>query len=170
MGPLWRPRSLRNRFCTDVYKRQRVFWEGIACWPYLSHNLKTLKKYGINVCATAYARAWSLDYTPGDIESLARAYSFTSSNNILMDESIRRRKEWNEKFHIDGTIYHVNRACKVMVCQQQELSLIHIFPPLRERKEDIPVLTDFFLDKFCDRYSLQKKFAKRVYRTFEAYS
>ena len=33
----------------------------------------------------------------------------------------RRRKEWNEKFHIDGTIYHVNRACKVMVCQQQEL-------------------------------------------------
>ena len=43
-------------------------------------------------------------------------------------------------------------------------------PPLRERKEDIPVLTDFFLDKFCDRYSLQKKFAKRVYRTFEAYS
>lgn len=99
----------------------RVFWEGIACWPYLSHNLKTLKKYGINVCATAYARAWSLDYTPGDIESLARAYSFTSSNNILMDESIRRRKEWNEKFHIDGTIYHVNRACKVMVCQQQEL-------------------------------------------------
>ena len=99
----------------------RVFWEGIACWPYLSHNLKTLKKYGINVCATAYARAWSLDYTPGDIESLARAYSFTISNNILMDESIRRRKEWNEKFHIDGTIYHVNRACKVMVCQQQEL-------------------------------------------------
>ena len=32
------------------------------------------------------------------------------------------------------------------------------------------MLTDFFLDKFCDRYSLQKKFAKRVYRTFEAYS
>lgn len=99
----------------------RIFWEGIACWPYLSHNLKTLKKYGINVCATAYARAWSLDYTPGDIESLARAYSFTSSNNILLDESIRRRAEWNKKFHIDGTIYHVNRACKVMVCQQQEL-------------------------------------------------
>ena len=102
-------------------EKYRVFWEGIACWPYLSHNLKTLKKYGINVCATAYARAWSLDYTPGDLDSLARAYSFTSSNNILLDESVRRRKEWNEKFHIDGTIYHVNRACKVMVGQQREL-------------------------------------------------
>jgi benzoyl-CoA reductase/2-hydroxyglutaryl-CoA dehydratase subunit BcrC/BadD/HgdB len=99
----------------------RIFWEGIAYWPYLSHNLKTLKKYGINVVATAYARAWSLDYVPGDLDSLARAYSWTSSNNILIDESVRRRKEWNEKFQVDGTIYHVNRACKVMVGQQQEL-------------------------------------------------
>ncbi len=113
---------IKNGTSTFPAKEEfRVFWEGIACWPYLSHNLKTLKKYGINVCATAYARAWSLDYTPGDIESLARAYAFTSSNNILLEESVRRRKEWNTKFHIDGTIYHVNRACKVMVCQQQEL-------------------------------------------------
>lgn len=113
---------IKNGTSTYPAKEEfRVFWEGIACWPYLSHNLKTLKKYGINVCATAYARAWSLDYTPGDLESLARAYAFTSSNNILLEESVRRRKEWNTKFHIDGTIYHVNRACKVMVCQQQEL-------------------------------------------------
>lgn len=114
--------NIKNGKSTYPAKEEfRVFWEGIACWPYLSHNLKTLKKYGINVCATAYARAWSLDYTPGDLDSLAAAYSFTSSNNILLEESVKRRKEWNEKFHIDGTIYHVNRACKVMVCQQQEL-------------------------------------------------
>lgn len=113
---------IKNGTSTYPAKQEfRIFWEGIACWPYLSHNLKTLKKYGINVCATAYARAWSLDYTPGDLESLARAYSFTSSNNILLEESVRRRVEWNRKFKIDGTIYHVNRACKVMVCQQQEL-------------------------------------------------
>lgn len=113
---------IKNGTSTYPAKEEfRIFWEGIACWPYLSHNLKTLKKYGINLVATAYARAWSLDYTPGDIESLARAYSFTSSNNILIDESVRRRKEWNEKFHVDGTIYHVNRACKVMVCQQRAL-------------------------------------------------
>ena len=113
---------IRNGTSTYPGEQQfRIFWEGIACWPYLSHNLKTLKKYGINVCATAYARAWSLDYVPGNIESLAKAYSFTSSNNILMEESIRRRVEWNRRFHIDGTIYHVNRACKVMVCQQREL-------------------------------------------------
>ena len=43
-------------------------------------------------------------------------------------------------------------------------------PPLRERKEDIGVLTDFFLEKFCERYSLRKKFSRRVYKTFEAYS
>jgi len=43
-------------------------------------------------------------------------------------------------------------------------------PPLRERKEDILVLTEFFLKKFCDRYSLKKQFSKQVYKTFRAYS
>lgn len=33
-------------------------------------------------------------------------------------------------------------------------------PPLRDRKEDIPELTDFFLDHFCRRYGRRKK---RVY-------
>lgn len=42
-------------------------------------------------------------------------------------------------------------------------------PPLRERKEDIPVLTDFFLEKFCDRYSMNKRFSKSVYQTLISY-
>lgn len=42
-------------------------------------------------------------------------------------------------------------------------------PPLRERKDDIAVLTDFFLKKYCDKYELKKKFSKRVYKTFEYY-
>lgn len=104
-----------------VKEEFRVFWEGIACWPYLSHNLKTLKKYGINVCATAYAKAWALDYEIGNLDDMARVYSFNSSNNILIDETIERRVAWNKKFSIDGSIYHVNRACKVMACQQQEV-------------------------------------------------
>lgn len=113
---------IKNGTSTFPVKEEfRVFWEGIACWPYLSHNLKTLKKYGINVCATAYAKAWALDYESGDMDGLARVYSFNSSNNILIDETVKRRVEWNKKFHIDGSIYHVNRACKVMACQQQEV-------------------------------------------------
>ena len=91
---------VKNGTSTYPVKEEfRVFWEGIACWPYLSHNLKTLKKYGINVCATAYAKAWALDYESGDMDGLARVYSFNSSNNILIDETVKRRVEWNKKFH-----------------------------------------------------------------------
>ena len=35
--------------------------------------------------------------------------------------TVKRRIEWSEKYHIDGNLYHVNRACKVMSCQQQEV-------------------------------------------------
>lgn len=42
-------------------------------------------------------------------------------------------------------------------------------PALRDRKDDIVVLTDFFLKKYCDKYELKKKFSKRVYKTFEYY-
>lgn len=43
-------------------------------------------------------------------------------------------------------------------------------PPLRERKEDIALLTDFFLQKYCEQYELEKKFSRKVYRTFADYS
>ena len=43
-------------------------------------------------------------------------------------------------------------------------------PPLRARKDDIVTLAEHFLCRFCDNYNLKKKFSKKVYRTFEAYS
>lgn len=103
-------------------EKYRIFWEGIACFPYLSHNMKTLAKYGINVCAASYAKAWALDYETGDLDGMARAYCWSSSNNISIEETIRRRKEWMDHYQLDGSIYHLNRACKVMACNQQELA------------------------------------------------
>lgn len=38
---------------------------------------------------------------------------------------------------------------------------LHI-PPLRERREDILPLCDFFLSHFCERYKLEKSFSQRV--------
>lgn len=35
-------------------------------------------------------------------------------------------------------------------------------PPLRERREDITPLADYFLDHFCQKYGLQKEFSSRV--------
>ena len=35
-------------------EQYRVDWEGIACWPNLGYNLKTMKKYGINCVTNGY--------------------------------------------------------------------------------------------------------------------
>ncbi|MBQ3379716.1 MAG: 2-hydroxyacyl-CoA dehydratase [Clostridia bacterium] len=104
-----------------VEEKYRIFWEGIACWPHVSHNLKVMKRLGMNIVATAYVRSWALDYIPGDLDSLARAYSFTSSNNVPIETLVERRSRDLIKFKCDGMVYHLNRSCKVMDMQQAEL-------------------------------------------------
>jgi two-component system response regulator PilR (NtrC family) len=43
-------------------------------------------------------------------------------------------------------------------------------PPLRKRKEDIPLLVNHFLDKYCDRMGRKlKRIAPRVMKVFESY-
>lgn len=103
-----------------VKEEYRIFWDGIACWPYLSHNLRTLKQYGINMVASGYVKAWALDYETNDLDGMAKAYSFCPANNNNMSTFIQRRVEALRQFQCDGMIYHVNRSCKVMDCQQIE--------------------------------------------------
>ncbi len=97
----------------------RVSWDGIACWPYLSHNLRTLKKYGVNMVASSYGKAWAINYE--DLDGMARAYCFASTNGDNATTMIARRLEALKKFGCEGTIYHVNRSCKVMDCQMMEV-------------------------------------------------
>ena len=94
-----------------VEEQFRISWDGIACWPYLSHNLRTLKKYGINMVASSYGKAWAIEYE--DLDGMARAYCFASTNGDNASTMIDRR--------LEGTIYHVNRSCKVMDCQMMEV-------------------------------------------------
>ena len=102
-------------------QKYRIYWEGIACWPHVSHNLKIMRKLGMNMVVTSYVRAWALDYIPGDLDSLARAYTFTASNNTPIETFVERRSRDLIKFKCDGMIYHLNRSCKVMAMQQAEI-------------------------------------------------
>ena len=102
-----------------VEEEYRVSWDGIACWPYLSHNLRTLKKYGINMVASSYGKAWAIEYD--DLDGMARAYCFASTNGDNATTMLSRRLEALKKFDCEGTIYHVNRSCKVMDCQMMEI-------------------------------------------------
>lgn len=102
-----------------VEEQFRVSWDGIACWPYLSHNLRTLKKYGINMVASSYGKAWAIEYE--DLDGMARAYCFASTNGDNATTMVSRRLEALKHFGCEGTIYHVNRSCKVMDCQMMEV-------------------------------------------------
>ena len=75
----------------------------------------------MNMVVTAYVRAWALDYIPGDLDSLARAYTFNASNNTPIETFVERRSRDLIKFNCDGMIYHLNRSCKVMDMQQAEV-------------------------------------------------
>ena len=70
-----------------------------------------------------------------------------------------------------------NRNLKEMVEQKTfredlfyRLNVIQIeIPPLRERREDILPLSEYFLSKYCSKYSKQKKITQQVYKIFESY-
>ncbi|GAB6153198.1 hypothetical protein JCM17380_19480 [Desulfosporosinus burensis] len=50
------------------------------------------------------------------------------------------------------------------------LNVVQIkIPPLRERREDILPLSEYFLSKYCTKYSKQKKITQQVYKIFESY-
>lgn len=98
----------------------RIMWEGIACWPYLSHNFKTFKQYGINMVGSTYPEAWTLLYEAGDIDGMARAYA-SVMNNCNLERSIDLRVRILEECKCDGAVYHLNRSCKLMDFMQYQL-------------------------------------------------
>ena len=94
-------------------EKTRVTWEGIAVWPYLGHTFKGLKNQGSIMTGSAYPGLWNLSYTPGDLCSMAEAYTRIYINtclenkvNVLMDV-VNGGKS-------DGIVYHLNRSCKLM--------------------------------------------------------
>ncbi|QAT49966.1 2-hydroxyacyl-CoA dehydratase [Caproiciproducens sp. NJN-50] len=92
-------------------EKYRIMWDGIACWPYLSHTYKVLKGYGANMVGSTYPSAWALRYTPGNLEEMARAYT-SMGNNISLKGQIDLRKNIITETRCDGVVMHLNRSCK----------------------------------------------------------
>ncbi|MCI2106080.1 MAG: 2-hydroxyacyl-CoA dehydratase family protein [Intestinimonas sp.] len=111
----------------------RVDWEGIACWPNLGYNLKTMKKYGINCVTNGYVGAWSLKYTPGNLDEMGSQYMQSSTNVNSTLTTMGRRADCASHFQCDGMLCHVNRSCKFMT--------YHMFVgrEIVEEKAKIPV-------------------------------
>lgn len=94
-------------------EKYRIMWDGIACWPYLSHNYKALRALGMNMTGSTYPRGWKLDYTPGDIRSMAKAYT-SVGNNLSLEAQIDLKEEVVNTYNCQGVTYHLNRSCKCM--------------------------------------------------------
>jgi benzoyl-CoA reductase/2-hydroxyglutaryl-CoA dehydratase subunit BcrC/BadD/HgdB len=94
-------------------EKTRVTWEGIAVWIALGHTFKELKGMGSLMTGSAYPGIWDLTYTPGDMESMADAYTHTYINC-----EIGHRGEVLEQVvssgKCDGMVVHQNRSCKNM--------------------------------------------------------
>ena len=91
----------------------RTAWEGIAVWTYLGATFKGLKNQGAVMTGSAYPGLWSLVYTPGDLESMAEAYT-----NVYINTCGPNRYEEFYKVvknsKSDGIVLHLNRSCKLM--------------------------------------------------------
>lgn len=98
----------------------RIMWDGIACWPYLSHNFKTLKAYGMNMTGSTYPTAWALDYKKDDFRTMARAYT-SISNNLSLNSQVNLRVDILNRYKCGGITYHLNRSCKTMDFLQNEI-------------------------------------------------
>lgn len=94
-------------------EQKRVTWEGIAVWPHLGHTFKTLKNQGTIMTGSAYPGIWDLHYTPGDMLSMAEAYTRIYINTCL-DNRAKVLTEVVENGKCDGIVYHLNRSCKLM--------------------------------------------------------
>lgn len=104
-----------------VEEEYRIMWDGIACWPYLSHTYKVLKNHGVNMTGSTYPSAWALTYTPGNLKEMARAYT-GMGNNLSLQGQINLRKNIIQETKCDGVVMHLNRSCKMCDFMQYEFA------------------------------------------------
>lgn len=133
----------------------RVHWEGIACWPNLGYNLKTLKKYGVNCVMNGYVTAWDVAYEPGDLNGMAKAYQTSSTNSFSTPSIMDMRTKSIKEFGCEGMLCHVNRSCKLMT--------FHIFVgrDIIEENAKVPT-TNFDGDQSDTRVFSEAQFETRL--------
>ncbi len=136
-------------------EKYRVHWEGIACWPNLGHNLKTLKNYNVNAVINGYVTAWNVVYEPGDLDSMAAAYATSSTNSLSTKSIMNMRSDTIEKYGCNGMLCHVNRSCKMMT--------FHIFVGrhIVEERTGVPC-TNFDGDQSDSRVYSEAQFETRL--------
>jgi benzoyl-CoA reductase/2-hydroxyglutaryl-CoA dehydratase subunit BcrC/BadD/HgdB len=92
-----------------VEEKHRILSEGIACWPYLGHNMKTLMQYGINVVGAIYCDAFAKVYS--NLDEMAIAYAEVP-NCLNLEREVESRVKIIKEHNVEGMLIHSNRSCK----------------------------------------------------------
>lgn len=100
-------------------EKQRIMFEGIACWPHLRTTFKGLKDRGMNMVSTIYADAFAYIYD--DFEGLCRAYCKVP-NAISMELARDKRVDLAKLSKAEGLLVHTNRSCKLWSGFMYEMS------------------------------------------------
>lgn len=98
-------------------QQYRIMWDGIACWPYLAQNHKTLSENGMILVGSFYPSEWYLDYEADDVRSMARTYANRPPISSI-NRQIDIRADIMREASCDGALYHVNRSCKILTFMQ----------------------------------------------------
>lgn len=133
-------------------EQKRVTWEGIAVWPYLGATFKTLKEQGDIMTGSMYPAMWDLSYTPGDMGSMAEAYTRTYINTCL-DNKVKQLAGMARRGKCDGIVYHQNRSCKNM-------SLLNV-----ETAEEVQKITGLPYVSFDGDQTDPRNFSSAQYET-----
>ena len=133
----------------------RIHWEGIACWPNLGHNLRTLKNMGVNAVINGYVTAWNVVYEPGDPDSMAYAYATSSTNSFSTHSIMEKRAGTIKRFGCEGMLCHVNKSCKLMTYH------ILVGRHMIEEQTGVPVV-NFDGDQSDTRVYSEAQFETRV--------
>lgn len=91
-------------------EKHRVMMEGIACWPYLSHNAKYLQSKGMNVVGSIYCQTWGRMYD--NFTELLKSYS-NVPDCINLERAVDRRTDIVKDSKSDAMVVHINRSCKI---------------------------------------------------------
>lgn len=136
-------------------EKYRVHWEGIACWPNLGYNLRTLKNYNVNAVMNGYVTAWDVRYSPGNLDEMARAYQCSSTNSFSTAAIMKKRVASIRDFGCEGMLCHVNRSCKMMTFH------IHVGREMVDENARVPVAT-FDGDQSDPRIFSEAQFETRL--------
>lgn len=93
-----------------VEEKNRIMFEGIACWPYLRATSKPLKESGTNVTACVYGPSFAFLYS--NLDELAEAYC-NVPNAINLERATELREQLCREGKVDGGLVHINRSCKM---------------------------------------------------------